>query len=363
MSKRDYYEVLAVNRQATSEEIKKSYRKLALKYHPDRNQGDPSAEEQFKEASEAYEVLSDPEKRRIYDQYGHQGLSGQGFSNVDDIFSSFGSIFEEFFGFSTRGSSRSRRGADLRYDLELDFEEAIFGIEREIKFKRSKTCVTCKGSRMKPGSQKVRCGACGGSGQVRRDQGFFSIAVACSKCHGEGQIIKEFCPECNGAGTTAEERKVNVKVPPGIDEGVRLRVTGEGEAGSGGAAPGDLYVFIHVKPSEIFVRQDNDILCRAPIGMASAALGCTLKVPYLKGEEREIVVPAGAQHGQRIVLAGEGVPMLRGVGKGDFIVELDVRIPKKLTKEQRQLLEKYAELGQEDYSTGHQGFFNRLFRE
>ncbi|MGE0172901.1 MAG: molecular chaperone DnaJ [Oligoflexales bacterium] len=365
MRKRDYYEVLEVVQTASADEIKKSYRKLAMKYHPDRNQS-PDAEDKFKEASEAYEVLADADKRRIYDQYGHEGLSGQGFSgfsNVNDIFSSFGSIFEEFFGFSAGGGTRPRKGADLKYELVLEFEEAIFGVEKNIEYQRSKKCGHCNGTRVKPGSKKSQCGTCGGRGQVRRDQGFFSVAVTCPTCRGEGYEIKEYCPECRGKGAVLEDKKVNVKIPPGVDDGVRLRVGGEGEAGDLGGPSGDLYVFIQVKEDERFIRDGNDIIYRKKIGMVSAALGCEVEVPYLRGEKRGIKVQPGTQYGEKVVLAGEGIPSLRGVGRGDFIVEFEIVVPKKLNKDQKTALQKFADLTNEEYTEGSTGFFHKLFRD
>lgn len=365
MTKRDYYEVLEVTRQSTTVEIKKAYRQLALKYHPDRNANNTEAEEKFKEASEAYEVLSDDEKRRIYDQYGHAGLSGhgyQGFSNMDDIFSNFGSIFEDFFGFSTGGGGRrrARRGADLRYDLVLEFEEAVFGTEKEIEFEKETICKPCGGEGAEPGTKKISCKTCGGVGQVRRNQGFFSIAMECPTCHGEGQSIEKACSACRGRGTVFEKKKVSVKIPAGVDQGVRLRVSGEGQPGPYNGPAGDLYVFLEVKEHELFVRDGSDLLLRQNIGMAQAALGAKITVPLLQNKTQELEVPAGTQHGSRTVLAGEGVPRLRGHGRGDLYIEFVVQIPKKLSKEQRELLEKYAAISDEAVSGPH-GFFNRIF--
>ncbi len=366
MKKRDYYEILEVSRESSAQEIKKAYRQLALKYHPDRNGNSTEAEDKFKEASEAYEVLSNEEKRRIYDQYGHAGLSGQGyqgFHNVDDIFSSFGSIFEDFFGFSTGGGGgrrRARRGADLRYDLTLEFEEAIFGIEKEIEFEKEAVCKPCGGDGAEPGTNKTTCKTCGGVGQVRRNQGFFSVAMECPTCHGEGQSVEKACSVCRGKGVVFEKKKVSVKIPAGVDQGVRLRVSGEGQPGPYNGPAGDLYVFLDVKEHEAFIRDGSDILLRQTIGMAQAALGAKVTVPLLQNRTQEMEVPAGTQHGSRIVLAGEGVPRLRGHGRGDLYVEFAVQIPKKLSKEQRELLEKYAAISDESVA-GHHGFFNRIF--
>lgn len=367
MTKRDYYEVLGVIKTASGQEIKKAYRRLAMEYHPDRNQGNPEAEEKFKEASEAYEVLSDDNKRKVYDAYGHAGLSGQGFqgfTDVNDIFSSFGSIFEEFFGFSGGGGggrSSRRRGADLRYDLQITFLEAAFGVEKEIEFERHVVCKTCTGSGAKPGTTPIVCGTCRGAGQVRRNQGFFTMAVTCHSCQGSGTVIKDHCPQCHGTGAEAEKRKVKVKVPGGVDNGVRLRVSGEGEGGANGGPTGDLYVFLVVEDSKEFERDGEDVIFHRAIGIAQATLGCKIKIPTLDKGEMEVTVPSGTQHGERLTLAGEGIPKLRGVGRGDMHVEFDVVVPKKLTKEQREILEKYAAISQEDVNHGQSGFFNRLF--
>ena len=371
MEKRDLYEVLGVERDAADADIKKAYRKLAFQYHPDRNNS-PEAEEKFKEAAEAYQVLADQDKRRIYDTYGHSGLSGQGFnsgfSNAEDIFASFGSIFEDFFGFSGggggRSSSRSRRGADLRYDLELEFKEAVFGIEKEVEFEKEAVCTPCKGSGAKSPNAKKTCTTCGGMGQVRRSQGFFSVVVPCPNCQGTGSMITDFCPSCRGRGKVSENKKVKVKIPAGVDDGVRLRVGGEGQGGGDGAANGDLYVFLAVKPSKEFERDGTDVIAHQPIGIAQAALGCKIKVKMLDDKMREIDVPAGTQHGQRHTISGEGIPRLRGMGRGDLHVEFQVVVPKKLTKEQRQTLEKYAEVAREETTVAEAGssFFNRIFQ-
>lgn len=362
MTKRDYYIVLSVERVATEADIKAAYRKSALKFHPDRNPGDSDAEEKFKEASEAYEVLSDQQKRSTYDRFGHQGLSGQGFSDVGDIFSSFGSIFEEFFGFSGGaggGRTRARRGADLRYDMAISFEEAVFGCEKDIEFEKAVECAGCKGSRAEPGG-KTTCKACGGVGQVRRSQGFFSIQTACPSCRGQGETITKPCKTCSGRGAAMERKKISVKIPGGVDTGLRLRVTGEGEGGGSGGQAGDLYVVIHVNDSDQYVRDDNDIIFSQKIGIAQAALGCKLEIKTLDGE-KSIDVPAGTQHGNRLTIPGAGVPNLRGIGRGDFHVEFTVAVPRKLSKDQKELLEKFAEISGENAGGNSGGFFNKLF--
>lgn len=363
-TKRDYYEILSLERTCTEVEIKASYRKAALKYHPDRNPGDKEAEERFKEASEAYEVLSDSQKRATYDRFGHQGLSGQGFSgfqDVGDIFSSFGNIFEEFFGFSGGGGGRrSRRGADLRYDLVIEFEEAVFGVEKEVEFERAAECGTCHGTRAEAGGRSP-CKTCGGIGQVRRSQGFFSIQTTCPTCRGEGEMITKPCKACSGRGATMERKKISVKIPAGVDTGLRLRVSGEGEGGGSGGQPGDLYVVLHVKESKDYERDGNDLIVTKRIGIAQAALGCKLQVPTLDGE-KALEIPAGTQHGHRLTVAGAGVPHLKGIGRGDLHVQIEVAVPKKLNKEQRELLERFAQASGEE-AGGSGGFFQKIFKD
>ena len=364
MQKEDYYKTLNVDKSASGSDIKSAYRKQAMKYHPDRNPGDKGAEEKFKAASEAYEVLSDAKKRQIYDQYGHQGLSGQGYhgpGNVNDIFSTFGSIFEDFFGFSS-GGSRASRGADLRYDLELEFKEAIFGVEKNIEFPKHIRCRVCDGNGAQDGTAFKTCAPCGGVGQVSRSQGFFTFASTCSTCQGAGKVITKACKPCRGQGAVEEKKVISVKVPGGVDTGLRLRVSGEGEEGSGGGPSGDLYVFLKVSESRRFIRDGEDIIVKEPLSFAQAALGCELEVETLESEQKMTVVP-GSQHGDRLMLAGQGVPSLKGGRRGDFFVELEVTVPKKLSKEQRELLIKYAELSGEKVSQASSGasFFQRLF--
>ncbi|MEY4631420.1 MAG: molecular chaperone DnaJ [Pseudomonadota bacterium] len=362
--KRDYYEVLGLEKGAADSEIKSAYRKAAMKYHPDRNPDNAEAEALFKEASEAYEVLSNPEKRATYDRFGHQGLGGgAGFQDVNDIFQSFGSIFEEFFGFGGGfgggGRTRARRGADLRFDLALDFEEAVFGVEKEIEFDRVAACGKCSGSGAKPGTSKTRCRTCQGMGQIRRTQGFFSVATPCPTCAGEGETIDQPCPACKGRGRQKETRKLSVKVPGGVDTGLRLRVSQEGESGANGGPAGDLYVVLHVKESDRFVRDGNDLILTQQIPMVQAALGTKLKVKGVDSEHN-IDIPAGTQYGHRITIPGAGVPSLKGVGRGDLHVEIAVVVPRKMTREQREVLQKFAELSGDD-AQGQGGFFQRLF--
>jgi len=347
-TKRDYYEVLSVGRDATESEIKKSYRKLALKYHPDKNPGNKEAEELFKEASEAYAVLSDAKKRRIYDQYGHQGLEGAGFSGVrgfEDIFSSFGDIFEDFFGFGSRrrGRSSSRRGSDLRYDINLEFMEAAFGTEKNISVEKAETCPTCNGSGCKPGTQPEICRYCGGSGQATRTQGFFTVSTTCPSCHGRGKTISDPCSDCNGSTQVVTEKTVSVKIPAGVDSGSRLRLTGEGEAGIGGGPPGDLYVFINVKEHEKFIRQNSDIISTIQISFIQATLGDNIKVSTLDGEET-LKIPKGTQYGETFRLPGKGIPSLRGYGRGDHIIQVQITTPTNLNKKQVALLNEFSRL-------------------
>ena len=348
MAKRDYYEVLGVSRTASEEEIKKAYRKLALKYHPDRNPNDPEAEEKFKEAAEAYEVLHDPEKRRLYDQYGHDGLQStgfEGFRGFEDIFASFGSLFEEFFGLGGRRGGRSapRAGADLRYDLHITFEEAVFGTEKLLEFEKLETCVHCLGKRTAPGTRPTPCRLCGGFGQVERRQGFFALRTTCPQCHGEGTLITDPCPHCRGRGMVRVPKKLSVKIPAGIDNGSRLRLAGEGEEGSNGGPAGDLYVVVHVEPHAFFERHGNDLYCQVPVSFPQAALGAEVEVPSLYGPQK-LTIPRGTQTGAMLRLRGCGVPDVRTGRRGDQIVQVVVKTPTRLTPRQEELLRELAAL-------------------
>lgn len=347
-TKRDYYEILGVSRTADEVELKASYRKLALKYHPDRNPGDKEAEEKFKEAAEAYEVLRDVQKRALYDQYGHAGLEGTGFSGFggfEDIFSSFSDIFEDFFGFGTRRRSRSRvqRGADLRYDMTLSFMEAAFGTETEIRVGKSEICPECEGSRCQPGTSPETCRQCGGAGQISRNQGFFTVRTTCPVCRGEGQAITHPCAKCGGAGQVLVNKKVSVKIPGGVDNGSRLRLTGEGEPGMYGGPPGDLYVFINVEPHEFFQRRDTDIICRIPISFVQATLGDEISIPTLNGN-KTLQIPKGTQPGDVLSFRGEGIPSLRTGRRGNQLIQVDIRTPTNLNKKQEALLKEFAKL-------------------
>lgn len=354
-TKRDYYEILGVDRNADENKIKASYRKLALKYHPDRNPGDRDAEESFKEAAEAYEVLRDPEKRNIYDHYGHEGLQGTGFSGFhgfEDIFSSFSDIFDDFFGFGggSRSRTAARRGADLRYDLTISFVDAAFGVETEIDIEKLESCSACEATGCAPGTYPEDCHQCGGSGQVRRSQGFFSITTTCPLCRGEGRSIPSPCTECRGTGQVARTKKVSVKIPGGVDTGSRLRLMAEGESGTRGGPPGDLYVFVNVKPHDFFKRNNNDVICQVPISFVQASLGADISVPTLTGE-KTLHIPKGTQSGEVFRFKREGIPSLRGHGNGDQIIQVLVKTPTGLTKKQAALLKEFGKLESAKLST------------
>jgi len=347
-SKRDYYEVLGVRRDASEQELKSAYRKLALQHHPDRNPESPeAAAEKFKEITEAYGVLADADKRAAFDRYGHAGLGGGGGFTPDfssTIFSDFEDIFGEFFGFGDlfgrAGSRRSRpgRGADLRYDLEISFEEAAHGLQTRIKIPRWNHCATCQGTGARKGSRPVTCQTCGGRGQVRHQQGFFTVTRTCPHCRGVGQVVRDACPACHGEGRVREEKVLEIKIPPGVDDGTRLRVSGEGEAGSRGGPPGDLYVVLQVREHPFFERRGSDLYCTIPISISQAALGTTLKVPTLRGHEK-LPIPEGTQNRSVFRLGGLGLPSPDGRGSGDLYVAVHVVVPARLTREQRRLLE------------------------
>jgi molecular chaperone DnaJ len=349
MTKRDYYEVLGVSRNSTEEEIKKAYRRLALKYHPDRNPDNPEAEEHFKEASEAYDVLHDAEKRSLYDRFGHEGLQNagfRGFQGFDDVFSSFGSIFEEFFGFGggrRGGRSAARAGADLRYDLQITFEEAAFGTEKILEFEKQETCVHCLGKGTAPGKQPTTCSACQGAGQIERRQGFFALRTTCPQCRGAGTIITDPCPQCRGRGLVHAPKKLSVKVPAGIDNGARLRLVGEGEEGGRNGPPGDLYVIIHVAAHAFFERHGNDVHCQVPISFPQAALGAEIDVPSLY-DTQQLTIPRGTQTGETLRLRGCGIADVRSGHRGDQLIHVVVKTPTQLTERQEELLRELAAL-------------------
>jgi molecular chaperone DnaJ len=348
VSKRDYYEVLGVTRTASEQEIKSAYRKLALKYHPDRNPGDKAAEDQFKEAAEAYAVLADGDKRHMYDRFGHAGLGGAATSGFDPtVFTGFEDILGglgDIFGFgSVFGGRRGgpQRGADLRYDLEISFEESARGSETAIQIPRQEPCETCEGTGAAPGTKPSTCPQCQGRGQLRYQQGFFTVARTCGQCRGSGQVIAKPCQTCRGAGRVQKERKITVRIPAGIATGQRLRLSGEGESGPGGGPSGDLYVVIHVQDHPFFQRDGNDLYCEVPLNFPTLALGGEIRIPTLDGEE-DFTVPEGTQTGTTFRLRGRGMPDVTGRGKGDLLVTVKVLTPKKVSKEQRKLLEQLA---------------------
>jgi molecular chaperone DnaJ len=362
--KRDYYDVLAVSRDADPEELKKAYRRLAVKIHPDRN-GDADAEARFKELNEAYQILSDPDRRARYDRFGHEAFEqeagGFGFAaGFDDI---IGDLFGDFFGTArTRGSggrTRARRGDDLQYRLELSFEEAARGCERTLEFARLHPCSVCEGSGATPGTSATTCAQCRGSGQIRLQQGFFSIAKTCSYCAGRGTVVKSPCATCGGAGTTRQDQTLNVKVPAGVDTGSRLKLRGEGEAGQAGGPPGDLYVVIDVAPHPIFQREGVDVVCEVPINFVHAALGTEIEVPTLDGKAK-VKVPAGTQSGQIYRLRGRGIPQLGGYGTGDQLVRIVVETPRRLSARQRELLEEFARVSGEDLHPQSKSFLDKV---
>ena len=365
MAKRDYYEVLGVEKGASTDDIKKAYRKLAMKYHPDRNPGDKEAEAKFKEAAEAYEVLSDEQKKGRYDQYGHAGVegmghAGQGFNSMEDIFAQFGdvfgggSIFDQLFG-GQRGGGDRNQGASLKLGLEITFREAVKGCTRTIDLKRNETCTVCDGSGAKKGTKAKTCPTCGGAGAVRQGQGFFVVQTACPSCHGAGKVISDPCASCHGEGAIPQKVTIKVRIPAGIEDGSRLRVTGEGEPGRQGGARGDLYVYVQVKADGFFERHDDDLVCKVPVTYAQAALGAEIEVPTLEGTAK-LKIPSGTQPGDVLRMRGLGVS--DGRRTGDQLVVVALQVPKKVTGRQAELL---RELGQIEDEIGEQkGFFDRV---
>ena len=374
MAKHDYYKVLEVARNASEADIKKAYRRLAMKYHPDRNPGDAEAEEQFKEAKEAYEVLSDAQKRAIYDQHGHDGMEamrqgggpgGAGFGGGADFGDIFGEVFGDIFGGGRRGGrSQVFRGADLRYELELDLAQAVFGYTTEVEIPRLMECETCHGSGCAKGSSPVTCDQCQGSGQMRISQGFFQLQQPCNKCRGTGRIVKNPCDTCLGQGRVRRTRKLSVKVPAGVSTGDRIRLAGEGEAGRNGGPPGDLYIEMNVKPHPIFEREGDDLSCEVPISFATAVLGGSVNVPTLEGEV-SIKIPAETQSGRVFRLRDKGVKPVRGGSRGDLFCRVVVETPVNLSAEQRELLKKFDQSLRSD-GRGHtpreEGFFEGVKR-
>ncbi len=368
MAKRDYYEVLGINKNSTSDQIKSAYRKLAVKYHPDKNKDNKAAEEKFKEASEAYHVLSNNERKQNYDNFGHaafeNGAGGRGgFSNFD-FSSHFSDIFEDFFGEGFGGGGRrsrrsNYRGSDLRYDLSITLEEAYTGKKQDIKFSTSEKCETCKGSGSKPGYDPGSCSMCGGHGQVRSNQGFFTVQQTCQQCSGTGEEITNPCTSCGGQGKKQTSKRLSVTIPKGVDDGTRIRLAGKGEAGSRGAGNGDLYLFINVYSHDLFKRSDENLFFECPISIADAALGTSIEIPTIDSGKAKIKIPAGTQNGKQFRLKGKGMPYMRGSGTGDLYIQVNTEVPISLNREQKELLEKFREIENEKSNPSIKKFFQK----
>ena len=372
MAKRDYYDVLSINKNASPEEIKAAYRKLAIKHHPDKNPGDKTAEEKFKEASEAYGILSDKNKKENYDNFGHAafenggGSQGGGFGGFGNFSGSdFSDIFEDFFGdFAGGGRSRSRRssnnrGSDLRYDLSITLEEAYEGKKQDIKFSTTEKCNICKGNGSKPGHSPDRCSYCGGNGKIRSNQGFFTVQQTCPQCNGNGEEITNPCNDCNGQGKKQTSKKISVSIPKGVDDGTRIRLAGKGEAGSRGGATGDLYLFINVKSHDLFKRSDANLFFEFPISIADAALGTTIEIPTIDGGKAKIKIPDGTQSGKQFRLKNKGMPFMRRGDYGDLYVQVNTEVPISLNKQQKELLEKFREIENEKSNPSIKKFFQK----
>jgi len=367
MAKRDFYDILGVNKNASPEELKSAYRKLAVKHHPDKNPGDKTSEDKFKEAGEAYGILSDQEKKQNYDNFGHAafeggggGRQGGGFGGAD-----FSDIFEDFFGdFGNNGRSGGRRsannrGSDLRYDLSITLEEAHEGKKQDIKFSTTEKCNTCNGNGSKPGSSPNRCTVCGGNGKVRSSQGFFTVQQTCPQCQGTGEEITNPCTDCNGQGNKQISKKISVTIPRGVDDGTRIRLAGKGEAGTKGGASGDLYLFVNVHSHDLFKRSDENLFFEFPISIADAALGTTIEIPTIDGGRAKIKIPGGTQNGKQFRLKGKGMPYMRGSGNGDLYVQVNTEVPISLNKEQKELLEKFREIENEKSNPSIKKFFQK----
>jgi molecular chaperone DnaJ len=366
VTKRCYYESLEVERTVDDGQLKAAFRKLAMKYHPDRNQGDAKSEVKFKEINEAYEVLKDGDKRAAYDRYGHaafeQGRGGGGPGFGADFASTFSDIFDDFFGMGgrrSRGTGRER-GADLRYNMEITLEDAYRGKAAQVSIPTSVACETCSGSGAKAGTKPKPCGTCGGAGRVRAQQGFFTIERTCPSCHGRGQTIESPCVSCSGAGRVTRERTLSVNIPAGVEDGTRIRLAGEGEAGVRGGPAGDLYIFLALAPHEFFQRDGADLYCEVPVSMVTAALGGEFEVPTIDGNQSKIKVPAGTQSSRRFRLAGKGMPVLRQKQSGDMYVQVRVETPQNLTKRQRELLAEFEKLSSEETQPEAAGFFGKV---
>ena len=369
MAKRDFYEVLGVTKDTPSDQIKAAYRKLAVKYHPDKNKGDKASEDKFKEASEAYHVLSNSERKQNYDNFGHaafeNGGGGRGGFGNFDFSSSFSDIFEDFFGdFSEAGGRRGRRnsnlrGSDLRYDLSISLEEAYTGKKQDIKFSTSEKCNTCKGNGSKPGYEAGACSMCGGNGQIRSNQGFFTVQQTCPQCSGNGEEITNPCGDCNGQGKKQTSKRLSVTIPKGVNDGTRIRLAGKGEAGSKGAGNGDLYLFINVHSHDLFKRSDENLFFECPISIADAALGTSIEIPTINGGKAKIKIPSGTQSGKQFRLKGKGMPYMRGSENGDLYVQVNTEVPVSLNKEQKELLEKFREIENEKSNPSIKKFFQK----
>jgi molecular chaperone DnaJ len=377
MAKRDYYDVLGVPRNAGEQDLKSAFRKLAKDHHPDRNPGDTDAEQKFKELNEAYEVLKDPQKRAAYDRFGHAafdgGMGGRGGGGGagfgPDFASSMSDIFDDLFGEfmgGRRGNSTYQRnqgrerGADLRYNMEITLDDAYAGKTAQIRVPTSVTCDVCSGTGAKAGTKPVTCATCGGAGKVRASQGFFTIERTCPTCQGRGETIADPCAACNGAGRVVKERTLSVNIPQGVEDGTRIRLSGEGEAGLRGGPAGDLYIFLSIKPHELFQRDGSDVFCRVPISMTTAALGGQIEVPTLDGTMSRVKVPEGTETGKQFRLKGKGMPMLRSTATGDLYIQVDVETPKNLSRKQRDLLEEFEKLSAKETSPASTGFFARM---
>lgn len=362
----DYYELLEVQRGADDAAIKSSYRKLAMRWHPDKNPGDADAEHRFKAISEAYDCLKDPQKRAAYDRFGQeafkQGMSGGGGGQAGAGFSDLGDIFETIFGsaFGGGGRQQARRGADLRYDLEISLDEAFHGKQAQIEIEVSAKCEPCDGKGAEPGTGTRRCNLCGGHGQVRAQQGFFMVERTCPTCHGRGEVIEKPCRACRGEGRVDQPQSLDVTIPPGVDTGTRIRLAGKGEAGPFGAPPGDLYIFIHIRRHRVFERDGTNLVTRVPIAFTTAALGGSIEIPGLDGKAITLDIPAGIQTGKQLRKRGEGMPVLQGRGRGDLVAEITVETPTKLSARQKELLRELQETETGDETPGSKGFFDRL---
>ena len=368
MAERDYYEVLGVNKSSSADQIKSAYRKLAVKFHPDKNEGDKGAEEKFKEASEAYHVLSNPERKQNYDNFGHaafeNGGGGRGGFGNFDFSSHFSDIFEDFFGEGFGGGGRrsrrsNNRGSDLRYDLSITLEESFTGKKQDIKFSTSDKCDTCSGSGSKPGHNPGTCSMCGGHGQVRSSQGFFTVQQTCPQCSGSGEQITNPCSSCSGQGKKQASKRLSVTIPKGVDDGTRIRLAGKGEAGSRGASNGDLYLFINVYSHDLFKRSEENLFFECPISIADAALGTSIEIPTIDGGKAKIKIPSGTQSGKQFRLKGKGMPFMRGSGNGDLYVQVNTEVPVSLNKEQKELLEKFRQIENEKSNPSIKKFFQK----